>query len=260
MANDLMSMGADFALQQAIAAVGLATSGPAPGGELEKAQLVPVEPTGGHGEISRGKLGKVTLMFNPAKIKWTNFVRWTRRPDSGSDSAGKTFGSSEGRTLTLNNIWFDTFEQRMNVRTTYIDRLEALGQRDHQGDHAAPMIKFVWGNFTSQVDEYNLPLFVLENLEVEYTMFLNDGTPVRACVTITLREATPPETQQELRGNQSPDHAKLVTVRRGDSLQTIAYQEYDDAAEWRRIADANNIDDPMNLDPGAKLLIPPILK
>ena len=59
---------------------------------------------------------------------------------------------------------------------------------------------------------------------------------------------------------QSPDHAKLYTVRRGDTLQGIAMAEYDDPREWRRIADTNGITNPMSLPPGTKLLVPPILK
>lgn len=255
---DLMQSVASNAMTTLAQQLGMAAQ-MATGGELEKARLIPVDAESGS-TIMRGAIRPITLMFNPAKIKWTNFVRWTRRPDPGSDSASKTFGSSEGRKLTLNNLWFDTFESRQNVRQTHIDALEALGQRDHQGDHAAPMVKFVWGNFTNPVDTYNMPLFVLESLDVEYTMFLNDGTPVRASVSLTLREAQPPGEQQGLRGNQSPDHAKLVTIRRGETLQTIANDEYDDPGEWRRIADANNIDDPMNISPGTKLLIPPILK
>jgi nucleoid-associated protein YgaU len=48
-------------------------------------------------------------------------------------------------------------------------------------------------------------------------------------------------------------------VGRGDTLQSIAFKEYDDAGEWRRIAEANGIDDPLELAPGKRLLIPPIL-
>ena len=50
-----------------------------------------------------------------------------------------------------------------------------------------------------------------------------------------------------------------MTVRRGQSLADIAADEYDNPAEWRRIADANQIDDPMALAPGMKLIVPPIL-
>ena len=57
-----------------------------------------------------------------------------------------------------------------------------------------------------------------------------------------------------------PDHTKRRTVKMGETLALIAHEEYDDPAEWRRIADANGIEDPLNLTPGTRLLVPPILK
>jgi nucleoid-associated protein YgaU len=36
----------------------------------------------------------------------------------------------------------------------------------------------------------------------------------------------------------------------------MAWGEYGDATAWRTIAEANEIDDPMRLTPGAELLIP----
>ena len=91
-------------------------------------------------------------------------------------------------------------------------------------------------------------------------MFLNNGTPVRAKVNMTLKTGLPPDEQEAQHGKASPDHAKLYTVRRGDTLADIAYHEYDNAGEWRRIANLNHIDDPMSLKPGMKLLVPPILE
>lgn len=229
------------------------------GGQLVKAVLRPFSHDGQ--EVNRPPLKAISLMFNPAKLKITQTVTWNKGEDSSADSAAKTFGGSTGRKLTLSQVVFDTFETRENVREKYIDSIEALAQRDHQGDHAPPYVKFDWGQFGAKADPYNaLPMFVVTQLDVEYTMFLNDGTPVRATVTVTLDEATPPWEQQSMRPNESPDHAKLVTLRRGDTLQSVAFAEYDDPAEWRRIADANSIDDPLDVAPGTKLLVPPILK
>ena len=53
----------------------------------------------------------------------------------------------------------------------------------------------------------------------------------------------------EIRGQDMHDRA----------LHTIAATEYDDPSQWRRIADANGIENPLDLEPGQELLIPPIL-
>jgi nucleoid-associated protein YgaU len=52
---------------------------------------------------------------------------------------------------------------------------------------------------------------------------------------------------------------KRREVQPCDTLALIAYQEYGDSNEWRRIADENKIDDPLRLRPGQILSIPPLI-
>ena len=53
-----------------------------------------------------------------------------------------------------------------------------------------------------------------------------------------------------------------ITTRRtrtaveGDTLQSIAFQEYDDPNRWRALAEVNKIDDPMRLKAGTVLAVP----
>jgi nucleoid-associated protein YgaU len=42
----------------------------------------------------------------------------------------------------------------------------------------------------------------------------------------------------------------------GDSLQSLAWREYGNAAAWRAIAEANGIDDPNRLSNGVELVLP----
>src|SRR5690606_20354701 len=116
--------------------------------------------------------------------------------------------------------------------------------------HRPPKVKVEWaGDIFSGGFEG-----VVESVKVRYTMFLPTGVPCRAVATVGLKQAAGVSA-----GGNSPDIAKERVVKRGETLQSIAEAEYRNAGEWRRIADANNIDDPLNLEPGAKLLIPPIL-
>jgi len=55
---------------------------------------------------------------------------------------------------------------------------------------------------------------------------------------------------------QSADVAKTRTVRRGETLSSIAAEEYQDPTRWRPIADANSLNDPRQLRPGQVLAIP----
>jgi len=49
---------------------------------------------------------------------------------------------------------------------------------------------------------------------------------------------------------------RVWTVRSGDTLSWIAFNEYNDATDWRRIADANQLYHVRRLTPGMMLLIP----
>ena len=42
----------------------------------------------------------------------------------------------------------------------------------------------------------------------------------------------------------------------GDTLASIAFQEYKDPNKWRALAESNNIDDPMRLKEGTVLIVP----
>jgi hypothetical protein len=118
--------------------------------------------------------------------------------------------------------------------------------------HRPPLLLVSWGTLMFKC--------VVESISHRFTMFLESGIPVRATVTLALRQAKSATEQQEEIKKQSPDHAKIHAVQRGESLQMIAAREYEDPAEWRRIADANGIDDPLQLEPGRRLMIPPILR
>lgn len=230
---------------------------------------------GGGGITGSGKMAKATLqvvdgnwrggfsslefLYNPESVSVTKSAEFKEHQVQGGDSGEKEWTHSISRTLGVAKVYFDTFETKENVRTKYIDKLERLIHYDEEL-HRPPKLVFVWGQFMAENDDYNSCQWYLQKVSIKYTMFLSDGTPVRAEVDMTLKEATSVGDQMVKKPKSSPDHAKVYTVQRGDTLQHIAWKEYDDPSEWRRIAEANGIDDPLSLEPGMKLLVPPILK
>lgn len=86
-------------------------------------------------------------------------------------------------------------------------------------------------------------------------MFLSSGRPVRAKVGLRLRQCWPIKQQQHT-APRGQDQAELHVVLAGDTLQGLAGEKYGAPGSWRAIAEANEIDDPMVLIPGATLLMP----
>ncbi len=99
---------------------------------------------------------------------------------------------------------------------------------------------------------------MLERVSGRFTVFLADGTPVRATLSVSLKEYV--DLEDASRGNplESADHDKTHSVKRGDSLSSLAAAEYGDPAQWRMIAAANGIDNPRLLTPGTVLKLPPL--
>ena len=95
----------------------------------------------------------------------------------------------------------------------------------------------------------------MESVNATFDMFLPNGKPVRATAKIKLK-------QIEERGRHPPQNPttrsaarKVWVVEEGQTLDWIAYREYGDASLWRAIAQRNDLDDPLDLQPGQVLSV-----
>jgi nucleoid-associated protein YgaU len=90
-------------------------------------------------------------------------------------------------------------------------------------------------------------------------MVLEDGTPTRATVDLTLRQALAAgdfPAQNPTSAGAAGIRTRVVQQR--ETLDLIAFQEYGNTHHWRHIADANGIDNPLAIKPGMVLALPPI--
>jgi hypothetical protein len=191
----------------------------------------------------------VDALFNPKEYSIQKSVQWEPHKAPGLDLPEQQFTSGNPSVLTV-ELFFDTYETKDDVKTKFTDDLLKMATVD--GDlHRPPKVLFSWGSqkFTG----------VIESLSLRYTMFLPSGNPCRAVANVQIKEAKSAAEQVEENPRNSPDHSKRRTLKNGETLALLAHEEYDDPAEWRRIADANGIDDPKDVKPGTLLLLPPIL-
>jgi nucleoid-associated protein YgaU len=99
---------------------------------------------------------------------------------------------------------------------------------------------------------------VIEKLGRKITKFHPDGTPARASLNVTFKEYRTLREQLESPRRESADKTKRRVVVGNESLWLIAAREYDDARQWIRIANANDLDDPREIRAGDWLKLPPI--
>ena len=132
--------------------------------------------------------------------------------------------------------------------TEPINKISGLTTID--GDnHMPPGCIFIWGSL--QFAGY------AESVGVTYTMFDKTGKPLRAVVDLTMRGFNGALGERES-PFMSPDRTKARTMTEDASIWSIAQKEYGDAREWRRIADANDIMNPLDIPVGRVLRVPSI--
>lgn len=215
----------------------------------------------------------IEALFNPSQLAYSKSVTWS--PIHGLTNSRHGFHleyqSSAPETLTI-ELFFDTYAMGLasglvNVRW-YTEAVANLARIDTQL-RRPPICKLQWGKnsvFTG----------VLQQSTQTLQMFLTDGTPVRATMNCTFMEypeetsepmvalqplAAIPRAAVRLGSTLSETAAALVlwkqyVVRPGDTLMGIAGALYGDTSQWRRIAQANRIDNPRAITPGQTLSIP----
>lgn len=221
-----------------------------PGRENEKIFIIRGEPRGPQAWFDETK--RLELPFNPTEYSIDSRAVYSEAAVPGLDAPIFQYNHGEARSLSM-ELLIDTYtyDSQEDVRHKYIDKLEDLLLIDGEL-HAPPPCKVVWGSL-----EF---IGLLQELRKRYVLFLEDGTPVRARVTMTWKEYLPLVTQLRRTLRSSPDRRKTRLLKEGASLWQIAYEEYGHVKYWKILAYANDIADPLALQPGYKLVIPPLDK
>lgn len=210
--------------------------------KLEKINIISLIPSGSSFEA----------MFNPTEYRLQKSNQFSAQKVPGLSSPRIQWASGGAQTLTM-KLFFDTYDQpnQGNIKNTdvrkYVKNVTDLLQLA-PGRRGPPICQIIWGSLLLNV--------VLEQATVNYTLFLPDGIPVRATVDVTFKEyiLNKAEVDEIL---LSSGLSKQHVVKARDTLISIANDEYADSTKWRLIAEANNLDDPLAVQPGQTLIIPP---
>lgn len=205
---------------------------------------------------SQGK--SLFVQYNPAELTFTKGAQVAEIPIPGLDTPLLQFVRGQAETLTL-ELFFDSTEDGTGPTakpvTKLTDEFYDLVKIDPK-THAPPVLLFTWGGTAFPGHRRDGFRCVVTSVRQQFTMFAPDGTPLRARLTVELKEYKPLLQQLHELGLESADHTKSVVVRDGDTITGLAYREYGDDRAWRRIADENRIDDPLSVAAGAILRVP----
>lgn len=194
------------------------------------------------------------VQFNPTEYTLSKGAQIAEIGIYGIDSPILQFIRGQNEKLTL-DLFFDTTENGIGEQARDVRNLTGPFYqlvKIQPKTHAPPRIRITWGQGLSFKA-------IVESVQQKFTLFNPQGIPLRATLSVALREYKTLEEQLAELNLQSADHSKHRIIQRGETLSRIAAEEYGDPTLWRALAEANpDIASPRRLTPGAVLVIPPL--
>jgi nucleoid-associated protein YgaU len=206
--------------------------------------------------------------YNPTELTFEKQIQFAEITIPGLDAPLQQFVRGNAEKLNI-ELFFDTTESGMGLGatsvTTQTDRVFQL-VRINPDTHAPPIVKFQWNHhipgdsldplLSSQTRESFV--CVIESIRQKFNLFSPEGIPLRATLALVLREYRPLDKQLSELHLQSPDRTRSHSIAGGETLTAVATAEWNQPAQWRAIADANDLEDPRRLRVGTFLTIPVI--
>jgi len=201
----------------------------------------------------------VVCQFNPESISMSKNNRYSCRLDIGDSTPEVDFSGGESGTMSLELV-FDSTDTGDDVRELYANLITIAlvkAQGSSQGNKPKKseptQVVVTWGSFMSYVA-------VIQSVNQNFTFFAEDGTPLRANVSVSLKEIVD-DSDTSLAGTNPTsrtDARRTWVVEKGQRIEWIAYNVYGATSAWRHLADTNNLLNPTVLRPGQILKIVPM--
>lgn len=193
-----------------------------------------------------------TAMFNPTTISRKLEIDYEDAQGVGTSAASKKFNSIKPGDFDIEflidgtgasgskKIVADEIKKFMDVCAEYYGKY-----------HRPNYLMISWGKLILKA--------VLTNVDVSYTMFAKDGTPLRAKITANFAETLDDKYRVKKDKNSSPDLTHVRVVKEGDTLPLMVESIYGSSAHYLKVAKVNKLKNFRNLKPGTELFFPPLV-
>lgn len=219
-------------------------------GKLEKMILIAFED-----ERYETERGRYTVMVNPEKYTYNYEIEFDEAQGTGTSSANLNFNKAKPEELSFEFVFDGTGVIPDTVGKKVVDELENFKNLviKYQGENHQPYyVSLLWGTllFKGRV----------KSLKVDFKLFNNDGTPLRAVATVGFIGSVEDNLRVAEENAQSPDLTHLVEVKEKETLHFLAHRIYKKPQQYMRVAQANDVNHFRSLKTGQQLRFPPYKK
>ncbi len=204
-------------------------------------------------DYSDAPVGEFSAYVNPKEITLSYEMEY-----DSAQGAGTTNSRMEFKKVKPGDMSLTLFLDGTGANGDLIDIQEKIASfqtvTGYNGNiHRPNYLKVVWG--TLQVKRC-----VLKSASIAYKLFRPDGIPLRAVITANFTDNSDDQTRVAIAQDESPDLTHLRQVKAGDTLPRLCYDIYGDPRYYLAVAEANQLDQFRNLQPGMRLVFPPLAK
>ncbi|WP_437627010.1 CIS tube protein [Sorangium sp. So ce1151] len=196
-------------------------------------------------------------MFNPASFSDSYAITWGAKQGVGSSGPQLSYSGSKPRALTLTLVVDGTGVESIGIlapmRKSVKDRVKTFLDvtfRYNGVIHEPNYLLVEWGSLIFSCR--------LSAVDIKYTAFERDGTPLRAELQVTLISDKAAKARAREEGKTSPDLTHSRVVRSGDTLPLLTRDIYGSSARYLDVARWNRLDDFRRLIPGQEIFFPPL--
>lgn len=215
---------------------------------------------------------EVNFLFNPTEYTLKKSNTWKAKENGETDGGGKQYEYTQGGSISLSlTLHFDTlmlaerdsakagqpYDVRFHTDNLWrmMEPIDMASSGDKMPKEPPPLVEFVWGKLTF--------VSYIKSLTQKFTLFRDDGVPVRCEVQIELVQFNPNTsiTQTNLK---APKPSTVIDSSRADLLAALslgmtaavvssAPSPGEIADKTRSVMESNGIDDPLSLSTGSQI-------
>lgn len=204
------------------------------------------------------------LPVNPESYTQNYKVEYNAQQGHGNQSTDARFKSTAPEQLRLDFFFDETHtiegygnEQKYTkgpYKTVQDELKDFLDTVYHmEGEiHRPRFLQLTWGTFKFSC--------ILKNLDLNYTLFKADGTPIRIKIAATFLNYIAQDERVAREKKKSPDLTRIRNAKQGERLDLMTSEVYNTPQYVLQIAKANNLSSIRQLKQGQELRFPPLDK
>jgi nucleoid-associated protein YgaU len=200
------------------------------------------------------KIGKepYTVMINPESFKRGLGISYKQEQSKGSTALEGKFDKMNPETYSFDFVIDGTgvaTGKKESVRNNIEDLLSVV-YKYNSGSHRPPYVRIEYCGLIIKC--------ILKSLDISYTLFDPDSTPLRAKISCSFSSVENPVIEAKITDKQSPDITHRRIMQEGETLMAMANGIYNSDLYYMDVAEKNNLNNFRRIKPGTAIYFPPL--